>query len=150
MPRKFFSLLKLRSTTLDPVPAGQRLLVANHDAFGHMIDALDLNYVGAVIPATEDNAEASAAELDELIDQVRAAGAQAVFAETSINPRAAETLADETRIRVYDGENTLYSDSLGAAGTPGETYIGSEIHNITMLLDSWGVTATDAPAGLTD
>lgn len=127
---------------VDPVPVEQRLLVTNHDAFGHMVDALELTFVGAIIPSTNDKAEPSAAELDALITAIKESGAQAVFAESSISPKAAEALARETGAQVYDGETALYSDSLGPAGTAGESYIGSEVSNLTTLMASWGLTAS--------
>ena len=133
---------------VDKVPADERLLVTSHDAFGHLVDDLGITYVGAVIPSTNDSAEASAEQLDALIAQIKETGVKAVFAESSINSAAAETIADETGAKVYAGDQALYGDSLGTAGSPGETYLGSQAHNVGLVLESWGVTPSEFPATL--
>lgn len=130
---------------VDTVPESERLLVTNHDAFTYFIDAYDLTFVGSVIPSFDDNAEPSAAEIDELVARIRATGVQAVFSEASISPKAAETIAREAGVTVYSGDDALYGDSLGAEGTPGETYLGSQVHNATLILESWGVTPSPLP-----
>ena len=94
----------------------ERLLVTNHDAFTYFVDAYDLTFVGSVIPSFDDNAEPSAAEIDELVAKIRATGVQAVFSEASISPKAAETIAAEAGVTVYSGDDALYGDSLGADG----------------------------------
>ena len=133
---------------VDTVPAAQRLLVTNHDAFTYFIDAYDLTFVGSVIPSFDDNAEPSAAEIDDLVAKIRATGVQAVFSEASISPKAAATIASEAGVTVYSGDDALYGDSLGVEGSPGETYLGSQVHNATLILESWGVTPSPLPAVL--
>jgi len=135
--------------SVEQVDAADRLLVTSHDAFGYYIDAYDLEFVGAVIPSLDDSAEASAAEIDELISLIEQTGAHAVFAESSVNPAAAETIAAEASITVYSGDEALYADSLGVAGSSGETYIASMVHNTQLIVESWGVTALDVPESLT-
>jgi ABC-type Zn uptake system ZnuABC Zn-binding protein ZnuA len=130
---------------VDTVPVADRLLVTNHDAFTYFIDAYDLTFVGSVIPSFDDNAEPSAAEIDALVEKIRATGVQAVFSEASISPKTAETIAREAGVTVYSGDDALYGDSLGAVGSPGETYLGSQIHNATLILESWGVTPSPLP-----
>lgn len=130
------------------VPVEQRLLVTNHDAFTYFIAAYDLTFVGSVIPGFDDNAEPSAAEIDELVAKIRETGVKAVFSEASISPEAAETIATESGVKVYSGEDALYGDSLGAAGTDGETYLGSQEHNARLILESWGVEPSALPAVL--
>lgn len=130
------------------VPAADRLLVTNHDAFTYFVDAYGITFVGSVIPSFDDNAEPSAAEIDELVAKIAATGVKAVFSEASISPKAAETIAAEAGVTVYSGPDALYGDSLGVAGSDGETYIGSQLHNARLILESWGVTPTAVPAAL--
>lgn len=132
----------------DTVPVGERLLVSNHDALGYFTDAYGITYVGSVIPSFDDNAEPSAAEIDKLVAAIKETGVKAVFSEASISPKAAQTIASEAGARVYSGEDALYVDSLGPAGSDGETYIAAQLHNVTAILDSWGVTPTAVPADL--
>lgn len=133
---------------VDAVPAEQRLLVTNHDAFTYFLDAYGITFVGSVIPSFDDNAEPSAAEIDELVADIAATGVKAVFSEASISPKAAETIAREAGVTVYSGDDALYGDSLGADGTDGDTYLGSQIHNVRLILESWGVTPSPLPAAL--
>jgi ABC-type Zn uptake system ZnuABC Zn-binding protein ZnuA len=130
------------------VPVAQRLLVTNHDAFTYFVDAYDITFVGSVIPSFDDNAEPSAAEIDELVAKIRATGVKGVFSEASISPKAAETIASEAGVTVYSGPDSLYGDALGAEGTEGATYLGSQEHNVRLILESWGVEPSALPAAL--
>jgi len=130
------------------VPVDQRLLVTNHDAFTYFLDAYDITFVGSIIPSFDDNAEPSAAEIDELVANIRSTGVLAVFSEASLSPKAAETIAREAGVTVYSGEDALYGDALGAPGSDGETYLGSQIHNARLILQSWGVEPSALPAVL--
>ena len=133
---------------IDPVPAAERLLVSNHDAFGYFTAAYGITYVGSVIPSFDDNAEPSASEIDQLVTRIRATGVKAVFSEASISPKAADTIARQAGVTVYSGDDALYGDSLGPAGSDGATYIASQLHNVRLILESWGVTPTAVPADL--
>lgn len=135
-------------SNVEVVAPADRLLVTNHDAFGYFLDAYGITYVGSVIPSFDDNAEPSAAQIDELVAKIRATGVKAVFSETSLSPKTAETIAREAEVTVYAGENALYGDSLGPVGSDGASYIGSQLHNVRLILESWGVVPTPLPAGL--
>lgn len=146
---KLTALNEWITANVDQVPVAERLLVTNHDAFTYFYTAYDITFVGSIIPSLDDNAEPSAAELDTLIAAIKASGTKAVFSEASLSPKLAETIAQEADVTVYSGDNALYSDSLGAAGSAGETYLSATIHNVTVLMDSWGYVALSLPATLT-
>ncbi|GAA1794377.1 metal ABC transporter substrate-binding protein [Agromyces lapidis] len=133
---------------VEQVPPAERLLVTNHDAFTYFVDAYDVTFVGSIIPSFDDNAEPSAAEIDELVAKIESTGVSAVFSEASLSPKAAETIAAESGVTVYSGPDALYGDSLGEAGSEGETYLGSQLHNARLILESWGVVPTALPAAL--
>jgi ABC-type Zn uptake system ZnuABC Zn-binding protein ZnuA len=133
---------------LAQIPADQRLLVTNHDAFTYFVDAYGINFLGSIIPSFDDNAEPSASEIDALIALIKQSGTKAIFSESSISPKLAQTIASEAGVKVYSGDNALYSDSLGVAGSSGETYIKATIHNVTMLMDAWGYPVLPLPAEL--
>ena len=135
-------------SNIDQVPADERLLVSNHDAFGYFTTAYGITYVGSVIPSFDDNAEPSAAAIDRLVAAITATGVQAVFSEASINPKAADTIAKQAGVEVYSGEDALYGDSLGPAGSDGATYLASQVHNVSLVLRSWGVTPATLPPEL--
>lgn len=136
------------TANIDQVPAAQRLLVTNHDAFTYFVQDFGINFLGSIIPSFDDNAEPSAAELDDLIAKIKSSGATAIFSEASISPKLAKTIASEAGVKVYSGDNALYSDSLGVKGSEGETYIRATIHNVTMLMNAWGYPVLPLPAEL--
>ena len=135
-------------TNVDTVPEPDRLLVSNHDALGYFTAAYHVDYVGSVIGSFDDNAEPSAAEIDTLVAAITATGVTAVFSEASLSPKTAETIATEAGVTVYSGDDALYVDSLGPEGSAGDTYIKAQLHNATLMLESWGVTPTVLPADL--
>ena len=135
-------------TNVETVPESDRLLVSNHDALGYFTAAYHIDYVGSVIPSFDDNAEPSAAEIDSLVAAITATGVTAVFSEASLSPKTAETIATEAGVTVYSGDDALYVDSLGPDGSAGDTYINAQLHNATLMLESWGVTPSALPADL--
>lgn len=132
----------------ETVPAEDRLLITNHNTFGYLAAAYDITIVGSVLPAFDDNAEVSAAAIDQLVAKIKDSGAKAVFSESQLDPQLAATIADEAGVEVYSGEQALYTDALGAEGTPGETYIGSQIHNTSLMVEAWGGEVPEVPEGL--
>jgi ABC-type Zn uptake system ZnuABC Zn-binding protein ZnuA len=136
--------------SISAVDPADRLLVTNHEAFSYFVNAYDVTFVGAIIPSFDDNAEVSAADIDRLVASIRDSGATAVFSETTLSPAAAETIASEAGVQVFSGNDGLYGDSLGPAGSPGETYIGSMIHNVTVLVTAWGAEPAPIPAALAE
>jgi zinc/manganese transport system substrate-binding protein/manganese/iron transport system substrate-binding protein len=145
---KLLALDRWITENFDEVPQGQRLLVTNHDAFTYFVDAYGIEFLGSIIPSFDDNAEPSAAELDSLIALIKKSGATAIFSEASISPKLATTIATEAGVKVYSGDDALYSDSLGVTGSDGETYIKATIHNVTVLMTAWGYPVLPLPAEL--
>lgn len=135
---------------IDQIPEDKRLLVTNHDALYYFNDEYDVTFVGSIIPSWDDNAEPSAAELDELIAKIKEHKVPAIFAEQQLSPDTAKAIANETGAKVYSGEDGLYTDALGPEGSDGDTYIGSQIHNVTQLVDSWGGKVSEVPSSLKD
>ena len=130
------------------IPAAQRLLVTNHDGLAYFVAEMGITFVGSIIPSFDDNAEPSAAEIDALVSKIKASGAKAVFSESSISPKLAQTIAAEAGVRVYSGEDALYADTLGPAGSTGDTYISATEHNVRTLVTAWGGTNLPLPKGL--
>lgn len=133
---------------IDTVPAADRLLVSNHDALTYYNRDYGITFVGSVMPSWDDNAQPSAGEIDALIAAIKESGVPAIFTETQLSPATAEAIASEAGVKVYSGDQGLYTDALGAAGSDGDTYIKSTVHNTTQLLDSWGASVTEVPAEL--
>jgi ABC-type Zn uptake system ZnuABC Zn-binding protein ZnuA len=109
-------------------------LVTNHDAFGYYIDRYGLQFVGSVIPSFDTSAELSGRDIRDLVAKIKATGVKAVFSETSLPPRTAETIAREAGVKVVEGEGALYGDSLGPAGSDGDTYLTMVRHNTRTIV----------------
>ncbi|WP_449276829.1 metal ABC transporter substrate-binding protein [Leucobacter sp. GX24907] len=135
------------SAQYEAVPAEERVLVSGHDSLRYYLHDYGIEFAGSILPSFEDNAEPSAAEIDELVAAIKDRGVKAVFVESSMNPKQAETIATQAGVEVVDAE-TLYADSLGAEDSDGADYIGATIHNTRLILEAWGHTPDDVPADL--
>jgi ABC-type Zn uptake system ZnuABC Zn-binding protein ZnuA len=109
-------------------------LVTNHDAFGYYIDRYGLQFVGSVIPSFDSSAELSGRDIRDLVAKIKATKVKAVFSETSLPPRAAETIGREAGVKVVEGEDALYGDSLGPPGSDGDTYLKMIRHNTRTIV----------------
>lgn len=118
---------------IDAVPAGQRKLVTNHDAFGYYVDRYQLQFVGSIIPSFDTSAELSGKDISGLVAKIKATGVKAIFSETSLPPKTAETIGREAGVRVVEGEDALYGDTLGPAGSAGATYLTMMEHNTNTI-----------------
>ena len=90
-----------------------RTMVVSHEAFGYLADAYGLEQVG--ISGITPDAEPSPARLAEVADVVRTSGVTTIYAETLMDPRVAQTLADEV------GVQTAVLDPIESIGE-GSTY----------------------------
>lgn len=118
------------------LPADDRKLVTNHDAFGYYVDRYHLQFVGSVIPSMDTSAELSAKQLDDLVAKIKATGTKAIFTESSLPPKTADSIARQAGVKVIGGDEALYGDSLGPAGSPGATYLGAEEHNTQVIVSA--------------
>ena len=109
-------------------------LVTNHDAFGYYVDRYGLQFVGSVIPSFDTSAELSGRDIRDLVAKIKAAKVKAVFSETTLPPRAAETIGREAGVKVVEGQNALYGDTLGPAGSDGDTYLKMVRHNTRIIV----------------
>ncbi|MDQ5822825.1 MAG: metal ABC transporter substrate-binding protein [Chloroflexota bacterium] len=113
------------------IPAEDRKMVTNHDAFGYYIEAYGLTFVGSLIPSMSTGAQPSAQDVAELIRKIKSEKVKAIFLESSINPSLAQQIGGDAGVKVVD---TLYGDSLGAEGSPGATYEGMMRYNTDTIV----------------
>lgn len=119
---------------INTLPADQRKLVTNHDAFGYYIDRYHLTFVGSIIPSFDTSAELSGKQLNTLIAKIKDTGVKAIFSESSLPPKTAEAIGKQAGVKVEAGEDSLYGDTLGPAGSAGATYLDMERHNTTTIV----------------
>jgi zinc/manganese transport system substrate-binding protein/manganese/iron transport system substrate-binding protein len=95
-----------------------------------------LDFVGAVVPSFDSQAELSQQDINHLVAAVKAQGVKAIFSESSLPPKAAEAIAKEAGVKVVEGDGALYGDSLGPAGSGAATYIDMVEHNTKVIVDN--------------
>lgn len=117
---------------IERIPEDQRKLVTTHDALGYYADRYGLEVVGALIPSLSTQAQPSARETEDLIDQIERLDVKAIFAESSVNPKLEQAVARETGAEVG---GALWADTLGPAGSSGATYVGSIESNTTTIVE---------------
>ncbi len=117
------------------IPVDKRILVTSHDAFNYF--AKDYGFKNRAPVGWSTGAEVGAGMTPErrkqVIDSIRNFGVKAVFVETSVNPKLVREVAAEAGVKV-GGE--LYSDSMGPAGSAGESYIGMMRENVLIIASS--------------
>ena len=124
------------------VPADERTLVTDHDAFGYFAERYGVRVVGAVIPSQTTQAEPNAEQLQRLVDLIRSEHVTAVFPETSLSSKLAEAIARETGA---SSGFALYGDSLGPAGSSGATYLSMEVANADQMVKGFTGGADSCP-----
>jgi zinc/manganese transport system substrate-binding protein len=116
---------------MDAVPASERKLVTDHDAFNYFAKRYNIDVVGAVIPSQTTQAQPSAGDLADLTATIKREKVKAIFPESSINPKLAKAIARQTGAT---SDLTLYGDTLGPAGSRGATYLGMEAANADAMV----------------
>jgi ABC-type Zn uptake system ZnuABC Zn-binding protein ZnuA len=101
------------------IPTENRKLVTDHDKLGYFADEYGFTVVGTVIPGASSLAEPSAAQLAQLLDQVKAQHVPAVFVSSVVNPTLVDTFAADAGIHVV----TLYAHSLTEPGGAAPSYL---------------------------
>ncbi|MBD1587015.1 metal ABC transporter solute-binding protein, Zn/Mn family [Pseudomonas typographi] len=121
------ALLALAQHTFESLPPGNKRIVTSHDAFGYLGQAYGIQFIAPQGISTER--EPSAADVANLVRQIREQHIKAVFLENIADPRLLQQVASESGARMG---GTLYSDALAASG-PASTYLGFSRSNIETL-----------------
>ncbi|HEX2162726.1 MAG TPA: zinc ABC transporter substrate-binding protein [Thermoanaerobaculia bacterium] len=112
----------------------RRVLITAHDAFGYFGRRYDVRVIG--IQGISTLAEAGLQDVERVVDLVVESGVPAIFVESSVPRRTVEAVQAAVRARgrelAIGGE--LFSDSLGAEGTPEGTYPGMVRHNVETMV----------------
>jgi manganese/zinc/iron transport system substrate-binding protein len=123
-------------TRLQGIPPPRRVLVTAHDAFGYFGRAYGLEVLAIQGLSTES--EAGVKKINELVDAMIERRIPAVFVESSVSPRLVEALIQgcESRGHRVKVGGELFSDAMGAEGTPEGTYIGMVRHNVDTIVEA--------------
>ena len=128
-------LTELAST----LPKEKRILVTAHDAFSYFGEEFEFEVVG--LQGITTTAEAGTKDILNLANFIVENEIAAIFIESSVPQQTVLALqkAVESKGRDVAIGGTLYSDSLGNAGTPEGTYIGMYLKNMKIIVNALNV-----------
>lgn len=119
---------------LEPIPAEQRVIITDHDAFGYFAEAYDFEVAGVVMPGGSTDGEASSAHLAELVEVIEERNISTIFSNSAVNPQLVEALAAETGRDVEVVQ--LYVGSVGPDGSGAEDYAGMMTTNASLITEA--------------
>lgn len=116
------------------IPAQQRVLVTAHDAFGYFGQRYGLEVYG--IQGISTVSEAGLRDVERVVGIVALRKIPAIFVESSVPQRTIESVQAAVRDQGHQVAigGSLYSDAMGAPGTPEGTYDGMVRHNVDILV----------------
>ncbi|MDZ8187364.1 MAG: metal ABC transporter substrate-binding protein [Nostoc sp. ChiSLP02] len=120
---------------IQTIPADKRRLITTHDAFQYYGRAYGIAIAGTLIGISTEE-QPSAQTVQRLVESVKKIGVPAIFAETTINPALIKTVAQEAGVKL--APHQLYSDSIGAKGSDGDSYIKMMEANTRSIVEALG------------
>jgi manganese/zinc/iron transport system substrate-binding protein len=121
---------------IQEIPADQRVLVTAHDAFGYFGQRYGLEVHG--IQGISTVSEAGLRDVEKVVELVAARRIKAIFVESSVPQRTIEAVQAAVREKGHEVRigGSLYSDAMGAPGTPEGTYLGMVRHNVDTIVEA--------------
>ncbi len=118
------------------VSPDQRVLVTAHDAFNYFGRVYGFEVRG--LQGISTAAEAGTADVQALVQFIVERRIPAMFVETSVPRRSIEAVQAAVKAKGFSVEigGQLFSDAMGASGTPEGTYLGMVRHNIDTIVAS--------------
>jgi zinc/manganese transport system substrate-binding protein len=119
--------------SVQSLPERRRTLVTAHDTFGYFAARYGFVVIGTAVGASTEAAEPSAGEIARLVRRIRSSGVPVIFAENVSQQRIMDQIARESGVRLGP---PLYTDALGANGSPGDTYVKMMRYNVSSIVNS--------------
>ncbi len=115
------------------VPAKNRVLITSHDAFEYFGAAYGFDVKG--LQGVSTVAEFGLRDVTDLVNLITERRIPAVFIESSVPPRSIESVVEGCREKGHLVKigGLLFSDAMGAEGTPEGTYRGMLLHNAHLI-----------------
>ncbi len=87
----------------------------------------------ALASVSTEVADPSLGQIAALVGTIQQTRVPAIFAETMVNPRLMQRIAQEARVNLTQ---PLYTDALGAPGSPGATYLHMMQYNVNTIVNA--------------
>jgi zinc/manganese transport system substrate-binding protein len=120
-------LAKWTKIQIARLPKDRRVLVTSHDALGYF--ARDYGFEIHPVEGISSGEQPSSKRVRELIEEIKAEGVKAIFAENVENPKVLGEITKETGAT---SGGTLYADGLGAREA--NTYEAMMRHNVETIV----------------
>lgn len=136
LEKELLDLDKEVETRIAEIPAGRRVLVTAHDAFGYFGRRYGMEVIG--LQGISTVTEAGLKDVERLVDVIVSRKIPAIFVESSVSSRSIDAVkkACESRGHSVAIGGQLFSDAMGPAGTPEGTYPGMVRHNVKTIVDA--------------
>jgi len=115
--------------TLNQIPLENRRIMTTHDAFGYFAASYQVEFLSIQGWSTER--EPSAAQVGQLIREIRQDRIKALFVEHLADTRLIQSIAKETGTKLG---GTLYVDALTQPGTVADTYLKMFAVNVETIV----------------
>lgn len=121
---------------ISSIPASQRVLITAHDAFGYYGEAYNIEVKG--LQGISTISEYGLRDVSDLVKFIIDRQIKAVFVETSVSEKAINAVVEGCQNKGFDVQigGNLYSDAMGAAGTPEGHYIGMVSANTKIIVEA--------------
>ena len=120
------------SNQLSNIPIKKRIVITSHDAFGYLGREFNIQFLAPL--GLSLDAEASAEDVANIINQIKEKKVTALFIENINNPKLLKAISKESGVPVG---GKLYSDALSEIGGPAGTYIDMMRHNVKSLIEAF-------------
>jgi zinc/manganese transport system substrate-binding protein len=115
------------------VPLAQRKLVTTHDAFGYLANRYGFEILGTALRSFSTEAEPTARQTADLVQEIRNANVRVIFPESISNPALMAQIAREAGVTLGA---PLYSDALSEPNGPAPTYINLMYYDVGTMVAS--------------
>ena len=117
---------------LSHIPIHKRIVITSHDAFGYLGREFNIQFLAPL--GLSLDAEASAEDVADIINQVKEKEVTALFLENIDNPKLLKMISLESGIPI---SGKLYSDALSEIDGPAGTYLDMMRHNLKSLIKAF-------------
>ena len=114
------------------IPIHKRIVITGHDAFGYLGREFNIQFLAPL--GLSLDAEASAEDVADIINQIKEKKVTALFLENINNPKLLKAISLESGIPI---DGVLYSDSLSKIDGPAGTYLEMMRHNVKSLIEAF-------------